>query len=320
MPLTATPFGPRATAAEVLAGVDLSGKRYLVTGGASGIGAETVRALAGAGGEVTIAAREPERGRALAAELPGVDVRPVDLADPRSVRALVSGWVDRLDAVVANAGVMALPTRQVNAQGWELQLATNFLGHFGLLTGLRPHLAAARGRVVMVSSGIQRRGGLDLDDLHFERRPYDPWTAYAQSKVADVLLAVAIARRWAGDGVTANAAAPGFIHTNLQRHLDAATMQSMGAMDEDGRLLTPPYFKSPAQGAATSVLLAASPLVAGVSGRYFEDNQEAPLVPGGRDADAGVARWSVDPVVADRLWDRAVAAWATPSSEDRAVR
>jgi NAD(P)-dependent dehydrogenase (short-subunit alcohol dehydrogenase family) len=310
MNMITTPFPASATAAEVLAGVDLAGRRYVVTGGASGLGAETVRALAGAGAQVTVATRNPAAGAPLAAELPGVDSRALDLADPRSVRAFVAGWDGPLDGLVANAGVMALPTRQLNPQGWELQLATNFLGHFELVTGLHAALAAAGGRVAVVSSGAQLLGGVDLDDPQFERRPYDPWVAYAQSKTADVLLAVGIGRHWADDGITANALAPGWIHTNLQRHLDDAAMQAAGAMDADGNLVTPPHYKTPAQGAATSALLVASPLLAGVSGRYFEDNQEAPVVPGGTRPASGpaVADWAVDPGTADRLWELALSA------------
>jgi NAD(P)-dependent dehydrogenase (short-subunit alcohol dehydrogenase family) len=304
-----TPFPASATAAEVLAGVDLTGRRYLVTGGAGGLGRETVRALAGAGAAVTVATRDPAAAAGLSAEFPAVDAVALDLADPASVRAVVAGWTGPLDGLVANAGVMALPTRQLTAQGWELQLATNFLGHFQLATGLRGALAAAGGRVVVVSSGAQLMGGVDLDDPQFERRPYDPWAAYAQSKTADVLLAVGISRRWAADGITANALAPGWIHTDLVRHLDTATMQALGAMDADGHLLTPAHYKTPAQGAATTVLLAASPLLAGVTGRYFEDNQEAVVVPGGTASGSGmVADWAVDPAAADRLWELALRA------------
>lgn len=291
-----TPFSAKTTAAEILTGVDLSGRRIIVTGGASGIGAETVRALRGAGAEVTVATRNPGDGR-----------RALDLSDLGSVRAFVAGWSGPVHAIVANAGIMALPTRQVAANGWELQLATNFLGHFALITGLHENLRqAGDARVVMVSSGAQLRAPFDFDDPHFERRPYDPWDAYAQSKTADVLLAVGIARRWAADGITANALEPGYIHTNLQRHLDEATMRAFGAMDDEGNLLTPDSYKSPEQGAATSVLLAASPLLDGVTGRFFSsDNQEAELVRGGPDATTGVAAWSVDPSAADRLWDYA---------------
>ncbi|MBW8705869.1 2,3-dihydro-2,3-dihydroxybenzoate dehydrogenase [Streptomyces sp. MBT84] len=307
MSLTTTTFGKRATAAEALDGVDLSGRRMIVTGGSSGLGVETVRALAGAGAQVTIATRNPASAGALVKEFPGTQVVALDLADLASVRAFCDAWDGPLDALVANAGIMMLPTREVNAQGWEMQLATNYLGHFALAVGLRPALqAAGNARVAVVSSGAQLRAGFDFDDPQFERRAYDPFVAYAQSKTADVLLAVGISRRWAEHGITANACAPGVIHTNLARHLDQATLQALGAMDADGNLVTPDYFKTPAQGAATTVLLAASPLLDGVTGRYFEDNQESGVVDGGPDVMAGVAKWSIDPTAADRLWDYAL--------------
>lgn len=309
MTLTTTPFGMRATAAEVLDRVDLSGRRMIVTGGSSGLGVETVRALAGAGAQVTIATRNPAAAEPLVKEFPGTRAAALDLSDLTSVRAFCDAWSGPVDGLVANAGVMMLPSRQVNAQGWEMQLATNYLGHFALALGLRTALrAAGKARVAVVGSGAQLRAGFDFDDPQFERRPYDPFVAYAQSKAAGVLLAVGISRRWSEDGVTANACAPGWIHTNLVRHLDRATMQALGAMDADGNLVTPDYYKTPAQGAATTVLLAASPLLDGVTGRYFEDNQESEVVEGGPDVMAGVARWSVDPAAADRLWDHALSA------------
>ena len=307
MSLLTTPFTARSTAAEVLAGVRLDGRRMVVTGGASGLGAATVRALSAAGAEVTIATRDPAAGAPLEAELPGVRTVALDLADPASVRRFAEEWTGPLHALVANAGVMAVPTRELTATGWELQLATNFLGHFQLAHGLHAALrAAGSARVVTVSSGVQLRSPVDLDDPHFERRPYDPWTAYAQSKTATVLLAVGISRHWAGEGITANSLAPGFVHTNLQRHVSPAAMRAMGGMDEEGNLVTPAHYKTVDQGAATSVLLAGSPLVEGVTGRYFEDAQEAAVVDGGPDAQHGVARWSVDPVAADRLWELAL--------------
>ncbi|CAM5525156.1 MULTISPECIES: SDR family NAD(P)-dependent oxidoreductase [Streptomyces] len=309
MTLTTTPFGTRATAVEVLDGVDLSGRRMIVTGGSSGLGVETVRALAGAGAQVTVATRNPADAEPLVKEFPGTRAVALDLADLASVRAFCDAWSGPVDGLVANAGVMMLPTREVNAQGWEMQLATNYLGHFALAVGLRTALQAAeKPRVAVVSSGAQLRAGFDFDDPQFERRPYDPFVAYAQSKTADVLLAVGISRRWAEHGITANACAPGWIHTNLTRHLDEATMRAFGAMDADGNLLTPDYYKTPAQGAATTVLLAASPLLDGVTGRYFEDNQESEVVDGGPDVMAGVAKWSIDPTAADRLWDLALTA------------
>ncbi|NUO47141.1 MAG: SDR family NAD(P)-dependent oxidoreductase [Streptomyces sp.] len=306
MKLTTTPYGTRATAAEVIEGLDLTGRRMIVTGGASGLGAETVRALAGAGAQVTIATRNPAIAQPLLEELPGTRAVALDLSDLASVRAFCADWSGPVDALIANAGVMMLPTREVNAQGWEMQLATNYLGHFALAAGLHSALQAAeRPRVVVLSSGAQLRAGFDFDDPQFDQRPYDPFLAYAQSKTADVLLAVGISRRWAEDGITANACAPGWIHTNLTRHIDRATMQALGAMDADGNLLTPDYYKTPAQGAATTVLLAASPLVEGVTGQYFEDNQQAEIVDGGPEPMAGVAKWAIDPTAADRLWDHA---------------
>ncbi|PZF67697.1 oxidoreductase [Curtobacterium sp. MCPF17_047] len=304
-----TPFTADATAADVLAGLDLHGKRYVVTGGGSGIGAETVLALAAAGADVTVGVRDPAGARARLERdpTPGagrVDARPLDLADLRSVRRFTDGWEGPVDGVVANAGVMALPTRQLSSVGWEMQLATNHLGHFALLLGLRAHLAAADGaRVVTVSSTAHLRSPFHFEDPFFANRPYDRWAAYAQSKTADVLLAVGVADRWADAGVTANSLMPGWITTGLQRHLDDATLRAMGALDDDGNRIEQSFFKTPAQGAATSTLLVASPLVAGVTARYFEDGQEAPVLDDGTGHDRGVARYALDPENADRLWE-----------------
>lgn len=301
----ATPFSARATAGDVLDGVDLSGRTILLTGGGSGLGLETARALAGAGADVTAAVRHPAGS---GADL-GIREVPLDLADLTSVRRSVRDWDRPLDVLVANAGVMAIPTRQTTPEGWELQLATNYLGHFALALGLRRALAEAadaRGeaRLVVVSSGAHRTAPLDLDDPQFERRAYDRWAAYGQSKTADVLLAVEAARRWAPDGIVANALNPGFINTGLQRHVDDDTMRALGAMDEEGNLIEADYYKTPAQGASTSALLAGSPLVAGATGRYFEDNQEAAVVAEG---DHGVAPHALDESVAAWLWQYASA-------------
>lgn len=278
------PFTADSTAADVLAGLDLTGKRVLVTGARSGLGSAAARALRDAGAEVVTPTRHD-----------------LDLADLGSVKRYTASWTGPLDAVIANAGIMALPELQTAANGWELQLATNFLGHFALIAGLREHLTADA-RVVVVSSGAQLRSGVDFDDPHFAHRPYDPWVAYGQSKTAGVLLAVALTRR----GVTANAMAPGRVHTGLQRHIAAETMRALGAMDEDGELVHGDGWKTPEQGAAAEVLLAVSPLLDGVSGVYIdEDNQIAEVVAGGPDPMFGVAEWSVDPVAADRLWELA---------------
>ncbi|MEV4813693.1 SDR family NAD(P)-dependent oxidoreductase [Micromonospora avicenniae] len=306
-----TPFTARTTAAEILDGVDLTGRRMIVTGGASGIGAETVRALAGAGAEITIATRNPAGADDLVAEFAGpgpgvVRAAALDLADLASVDAFVAGWDGPLHALVANAGIMAIPTRQLTPQGWELQLGTNYLGHFALARGLHDNLrAAGSARVVIVSSGAHRREPFDFDDPQFARQPYDPWSAYGRSKTADVLLAVGIAGRWAADGIVANALNPGFINTNLQRHMTEETLRSFGVLDEAGNRIDLPHYKTPAQGAATTVLLAASPLVEGITGRYFTDNQETEVVAGGPEATRGVAAHALDPAAADRLWEYA---------------
>jgi NAD(P)-dependent dehydrogenase (short-subunit alcohol dehydrogenase family) len=294
-------FDAESTAADVIAGVDLSGRRAIVTGGASGLGVETARALASAGAEVTLAVRDVAAGERTAGDLtsstgnPHVSVAQLDLADRSSVHAFVANWDGPLHILVNNAGVMACP-EQRTSEGWELQFATNHLGHFALARGLHPALRAAGGaRVVSVSSAAHLRSPVVFDDIHFERRAYEAWSAYGQSKTANVLFAVAATTRWAGDGIAVNALMPGAIDTNLQRHVPAAELAAMRAARVGG-----PGLKTVEQGAATSVLLAASPLVEGVSGRYFEDCAEAgPNQPGTR---KGVASYALDPEAAARLW------------------
>jgi NAD(P)-dependent dehydrogenase (short-subunit alcohol dehydrogenase family) len=291
-----TPFGFHSTAAEVAAGIDLTGWRIIVTGAASGIGVETARALAGTGAEVTLAVRDTDAGARVAAEIAAstgnrnLRVTRLDLADRASIAAFVAGWSGPLHVLVNNAGVMALP-EQHTAEGWEMQFAINHLGHFALAMGLHDALAAAgAARIVSVSSSAHLRSPVIFDDLHFAFRPYEPILAYAQSKTANVLFAVGATARWAADGITANALMPGAIATNLQRHL--------------GGMKTPVELrKTPEEGAATSVLLAASPLLEGIGGRYFADCNEAVPVRDGKGGMDGVAPYALDSANADRLWD-----------------
>ncbi len=292
-----TPFGAESTAAEVVAGIDLTGKRAIVTGGASGIGIETARALAGAGADVTIAVRDTAAGEKVAADIDGtVHVAPLELLDRASVEAFTAGWDGPLDILINNAGGMALQELVRTPEGYETQFATNHLGHFRLTLGLHDALAAADGaRIVSVSSTGHLNSPVIFDDLHYDFRPYDPWTAYGQSKTANVLLAVEATRRWAGDGITANALMPGGILTPLQRHLSEETMKRM----MENRTMK---LKSPEQGAATSVLLATSPQLDGVSGRYFEDCNEAEVI-ARREGSSGVAPFALDPDNARHLWD-----------------
>jgi NAD(P)-dependent dehydrogenase (short-subunit alcohol dehydrogenase family) len=297
-----TPFSFASTAAEVLDGIDLTGRRAIVTGGASGIGIETARALAGAGAEVTLAVRNRDAGERTAEDIIAttgnkqVLVADLDLADQASVRALTGAWDGPLHILVGNAGVMASPEAHT-PEGWELQFATNHLGHFALATGLHGALAAAGGaRVVSVSSSAHLRSPIVFEDIHFRERPYEAWSAYGQSKTANVLFAVEATRRWAGDGIIANSLMPGAIRTNLQRHVSDEEIERARARAGGGG----PQWKTPEQGAATSVLVAASPLLGGVGGRYFEDCNEAePNRPGTRH---GVAPYALDPEAAERLW------------------
>jgi NAD(P)-dependent dehydrogenase (short-subunit alcohol dehydrogenase family) len=303
-PIT-TPFGFDSTAAEVIEGIDLSGRRAVVTGGSSGIGVETARALASAGAEVTLAVRDTGAGERTAAEIKAttgnsaVHVGLVELAEQSSVAAFAASWQGPLHLLVNNAGVMALPDRQLTPEGWELQFAINHLGHFALALGLHDALAqAGDARVVSLSSRGHVRSPVVFEDINFSSRPYDPWLAYGQSKTANVLFAVEANRRWAPDGITANAVHPGAIaETNLSRHMDAETLEAL-------RTSGAYRYKTVEQGAATSVLVATSPQLEGIGGRYFEDCNEATVLEAGASADAssGVAPYALDPGNARRLW------------------
>ena len=292
-----TPFGFSSTAADVTEGIDMSGKRVVVTGGASGIGIETVRALAAIGAEVTLAVRNPVAAREVARSImeatgnTHVAVSRLDLTDRQTIRDFASSWQGRLDVLVNNAGILALPGLQRTPEGWEMQPATNYLGHFALPLGRHAALAAARdARIVSVSSSGHLFSPVIFDDPHFHFTPYDPIVAYGQSKSASTLLAVGVTNRWAADGITANAVMPGAIATNLQRHT--------------GGLRTPlERRKSPEQGASTTLLAATSPLLKGIGGRYLEDNNEAATVTHRGPELTGVAPYALDAVNADRLWD-----------------
>src|SRR5215475_1018689 len=209
--LIKTPFGFSSTAAEVVAGVDLSGKRAIVTGASSGIGVETARALAAAGAAVTLAVRNTEGGQRVAAEIQqstgndAITVGALELSDLASVNAFVAAWSGPLDILVNNAGVMAIQELTMSPSGHEMQFATNHLGHFALALGLRDSLAAAgSARIVAVSSGGHLRSPVVFDDIDYAFRDYDPFGAYGQSKTANVLFAVEATRRWADDGITSN--------------------------------------------------------------------------------------------------------------------
>ncbi|MET8809617.1 SDR family NAD(P)-dependent oxidoreductase [Streptomyces sp. NPDC004546] len=297
-----SPFSATSTAVEVVNGIDLHGKQMIVTGGSSGIGIETARALATAGASVTIAVRNPEAGRSVADKInagldsPRVTVAHLDLADLTSVRRFATGWGKMpVHALIDNAGIMATPLTRA-ASGWESQFATNHLGHFALANLLHDALAAANGaRIVSVSSRGHLRSPVVFDDINFTERAYDPWLAYGQSKTANVLFAVDATRRWADDGITANALHPGGIWTNLVRYLPEDVRESL-------RTDPTAEYKTAEQGAATSVFVATSPLLDGVGGRYFEDCNQALPHTGGTER-VGVADYALDAEAAQRLWD-----------------
>lgn len=298
MALIKTNFGFYTTADEVINGIDLTGKRAIVTGGASGIGIETVRALAKAGAAVTIAARNVNVAKEVASEIKAstrnnnIDVAELDLANLTSINQFVSQWEGSLDILINNAGVMAIPDLQKTAEGIEMQLMSNHLGHFALAVGLHPALkSAGNARIVVVASSGHLFSPVVFDDINFLFRPYDPLLSYGQAKTACILFAVGATERWLKDGITVNALNPGAILTNLQKHVG-------------GKLRSAPELhKTPQQGAATSILLATSPLLNHIGGRYFENCNEVETVTKRPDNYEGVAMYALDSENANRLWE-----------------
>lgn len=305
-------FGAASTAIEVVSGIDLSQKLAIVTGGASGLGLATTRALLHAGAEVIVPARSPERARTALRGLAGATVELMDLADPKSVANFADRVVSAGQSVsilVNSAGIMATPETR-DAEGHEAQFATNHLGHFRLTLGLWPALVAAGGaRVVSVSSRGHQIAGVDFEDIDFRVRPYDKWVAYGQSKTANALFAMALDCRGRGHGIRAFSLHPGQILTDLARHLSAEEIASFGALDEAGRPIIDPGrgMKTVEQGAATSAWCATSPRLDGMGGVYCEDCDIAIV----NDEDVGrrgVSPWACDPKAAERLWQLS-AAW-----------
>ncbi|WP_336115139.1 SDR family NAD(P)-dependent oxidoreductase [Streptomyces sp. PTD9-10] len=294
-------FGADSTADDVLEGIGLGGKLAIVTGGYSGLGLETTRALTRAGAEVVVPARRPDSAREALAGLDGVEVDQLDLGDLDSVRAFAERFLDSgrtVDFMINNAGIMACPETRVGP-GWEAQFATNHLGHYALVNRLWPAIEPGGARVVSVSSRGHHFSGIRWDDVHWQRG-YDKWEAYGQAKTANVLFAVHLDRLGRGQGVRAFALHPGGILTPLQRHLPKAEMVERGWIDEQGNALNPEGFKSPQQGAATQVWAATSPQLEGVGGVYLEDCDIAEPAPEGERL--GVRDWATDPEQAARLW------------------
>ncbi|HEY4277968.1 MAG TPA: SDR family NAD(P)-dependent oxidoreductase [Conexibacter sp.] len=314
-------FSAASSAADVIDGVDLSGKVAIVTGGDTGVGVQTTRALRSAGATVVVPARSPQRARAALAGIDGVEVEQLDLLDPASVDAFASRFLDSrrpLHMLVDAAGIHGVPLAR-DGRGYESQLSTNHLGHYQLAMRLWPALLLAGGaRVMSVSAQAHRLAGVDFDDPQFERRDYDRWLAYGQSKTANVLFALALDSLGEPEGVRAFAPSPCTIAgASLSPWLTREQLQAMGVVGERGQPLLDPArgCETIAQAASTIVWCATSPELDGVGGVYCENNEVAPIVPVSTSATApasaadrekralGVAPHAIDPESANRLWE-----------------
>jgi NAD(P)-dependent dehydrogenase (short-subunit alcohol dehydrogenase family) len=310
-PLITTRFDGSSTAEEVIAGVDLHGLRAVVTGASSGIGAETARVLATAGADVTLAVRDIRAGARIADRIaasagePRAAVATLDLADPGSVARFARDWDGPLHLLVNNAGLVTAGLERTK-EGWELQFTTNHLGHFALAWALHDALAQGardRGaaRIVSLSSTAHMRAPVDFGDIHFERRAYDPQTAYARSKTANSLFAVEATRRWGAESIMANAVNPGGVKTGLQRNFTQWQRESLDAAEAAGVFT----YKTIGQGAATILVAAVAPEFERTGGHYLDDCREAYTVPDNADLSAhshGVKEWALDPDAARALW------------------
>jgi NAD(P)-dependent dehydrogenase (short-subunit alcohol dehydrogenase family) len=294
-------YGATTTALEAIGNRDLRGLTAIVTGGHAGLGLETTRVLSGAGATVVVGTRSLDKARAGLAGIARVEVDALDLIDPVSVDAFAERFLASgrpLHILVNNAGIMAPPLVR-DRRGFESQFATNHLGHFQLTARLWPALRRANGaRVVSVSSRGHAFGGVDLEDPSFERRPYDKWKAYGQSKTANALFALALDARGEAHRVRAFSLHPGGIHTELTRSMDPEELRALLASPR----IAATTFKTPEQGAATSVWCATSAQLDGMGGVYCEDVDIAEAVGADAQGDSGVRPWAMDPDLAERLW------------------
>jgi NAD(P)-dependent dehydrogenase (short-subunit alcohol dehydrogenase family) len=305
-------FGPTTTARQVLEGIDLTDRVAIVTGGYTGIGLETTRALAEAGATVIVPARTPEKARQALSNMPRVEHANLDLLDPASIDAFANELLATrraLHILINNAGIMATPLTR-DARGYESQFSANHLGHFQLTVRLWPALSKAHGaRVVSLSSRAHQRAGIDFNDPNFQHRAYDRWQAYGQSKTANVLFAVELDRRGKASGIRAFAVHPGAILTDLGRNMTDEELRSFGISPDSPRAIPAGKsvteggdFKTVEQGAATSVWCATSPQLAGMGGVYCQDVDVAPILQDGSASNVGVQPYAIDPAAATRLW------------------
>jgi len=304
-------FGPRTTAEQALAGRDLRGKVAIVTGGHAGLGLETTRVLSNAGATVVIGSRDTRKAQLAVAAMKNVEVRRLDLASPDSIDRFAEEFLNSkraLDLLINNAGIMATPLMR-DERGYELQFATNHLGHFQLTTRLWDALKKSRdARVVALSSRGHARGHVDFDDPNFDKRPYDKWVSYGQSKTANSLFAVELDQRGQQHGIRAFAVHPGGILTDLSKYMTDEELSAFGARRVNGVITipdvteTPFRFKTVEEGAATTIWSAVSPQLNGKGGVYCEDCDIAQLVAADSQLHGGVRPWAVDKAAAEALW------------------
>lgn len=293
-----TGFSFKSTADDVAAGIDLTGKVVVITGGHSGIGLETTRVLSEKGAKVIVGSRDPEKAREVLVAMKNVECLQLDLSLPKSIDEFSQKILTmrlEIDILINNAGVMALPETR-DARGYEMQFATNHLGHFQLTEKLFPALKQGA-RVITLTSAGHRFSPINFDDIHFTQTPYDKWKAYGQSKTANSLFAVELDLRMKEFGIRSFAVHPGRIaDTSLMRHMDEAEFKAASNA-------SPALMKTIAQGAATTVWAATSPVLAEMGGVYCADCNISPLVQDVTTSPAGVLAYAVDRKIAQALWD-----------------
>ena len=298
-------FGARTTAEEALAGRDLRGKITIVTGGHAGLGLETTRVLSDAGATIIIGARDPQKAQVAVAKMKNVAVSQLDLASPSSIDRFANEFLNSnraLDLLINNAGIMATPLMR-DDRGYEMQFATNHLGHFQLTARLWEALKkSGNARVVALSSFGHSRSGVNFSDPNFNQRPYDKWEAYGQSKSANSLFAVELDKRGQDHGIRGFAVHPGGILTDLARYLTDEDFKAFGIYRENGVLKGPESLKNIEQGAATTVWCAVSSQLNDKGGVYCEDCDIAPMLPADSKLRSGVRPWAVDKAAAEILW------------------